>query len=156
MKNLKEIKSGIIIGISFLTTVLLGGIIYAAVGSVWTNPDDILASSGAALKSDSWNKMLANMNSLSGSINNSNWTLDTSGNGVLFDLGCDYKFELFTKGTTTLLQIDTATALIISGNNLQFISPIGWFYIKNNEKNKLYQSGTSRVNDIGKIWKRCM
>lgn len=156
MKNLKEIKSWIIIWISFLTTVLLWWIIYAAVWSVWTNPDDILASSWAALKSDSWNKMLANMNSLSGSINNSNWTLDTSWNWVLFDLWCDYKFELFTKGTTTLLQIDTATALIISWNNLQFISPIWWFYIKNNEKNKLYQSWTSRVNDIWKIWKRCM
>lgn len=61
---INEIKKWSIIWISFLTVVLFGWIIYAAIDNVWTNVNTIEATTWWVLSSDSWNKILANINNL--------------------------------------------------------------------------------------------
>lgn len=61
MGNLKQdVRSGVVMGISFLATVLLGGIVYAAVGSAWTPPASLEAFAGSGVSAATFNKLLAN------------------------------------------------------------------------------------------------
>lgn len=54
-------------------------IIYASVWSTWTAPDSLQVGVGSWLTSASWNKMLANMNSLESRMNSvyNSWTTNT-------------------------------------------------------------------------------
>ncbi|MDD2565223.1 MAG: hypothetical protein PHY51_00080 [Candidatus Gracilibacteria bacterium] len=72
MKNIKkEIRSGIIIGVSFLGTVLLGGIIYATV--------TLTASPNESLTAEKWNNLVANTTIPTGFIGAFNSTMCPSG-----------------------------------------------------------------------------
>ena len=65
MNTLKrDVRSGIVMGISFLSTVLIGGIVYAAVGSVWTSPASLEAFAGSGVSAATYNKILADLQNL--------------------------------------------------------------------------------------------
>lgn len=66
MSTLKnDIRSGIVIGMSFLTTVAIGSIAYAAVGGAWTSPASLEAFAGSGVSAATFNKLLANDQNLS-------------------------------------------------------------------------------------------
>ena len=72
MSTLKrDVRSGIVMGISFLSTVLVGGIVYAAVGSVWTSPASLEAFAGSGVSAAVFNKLLANDQNLNDRITSS-------------------------------------------------------------------------------------
>ena len=61
MSTLKnDIRSGIVIGTSFLTTVAIGSMAYAAVGGTWTSPASMEAFAGSGVSAATFNKLLAN------------------------------------------------------------------------------------------------
>jgi len=71
MKSFKQdIKSGLVRWVVFLATILAGWIIYAAIGSTWTNPATLEVWAGSGLSATSWNKLLENFNNLDGRVNN--------------------------------------------------------------------------------------
>lgn len=55
-----DVRSGIVIGISFLATVIVGGLAYAAVGGAWTSPASLEAFAGSGVSAATFNKLLAN------------------------------------------------------------------------------------------------
>ncbi|MDD2565457.1 MAG: hypothetical protein PHZ26_00120 [Candidatus Gracilibacteria bacterium] len=63
------LKKGIGHGLGIFLILGIVSIIYASVGSTWTAPDSLQVGVGSGLTSASWNKMLANMNSLESRMN---------------------------------------------------------------------------------------
>lgn len=76
MKNIKQdIRSGFVRWVVFLVTILAGGIIYAAIGSTWTDPSTLEVSVWSVLTASSWNKLLENFNNHENRINTLNTTV---------------------------------------------------------------------------------
>lgn len=78
MKSIKQdIKSGLVRWVVFLATILAGGIIYAAIGSTWTNPATLEVWAWSGLSASSWNKLLENFNNHENRINTLNTTVSS-------------------------------------------------------------------------------
>jgi hypothetical protein len=63
------IKKSLIWGLVFSLTSLTVFVVYATIGSVWTNPTTLEVWAGSWLSATSWNQLLANFNNLDGRVN---------------------------------------------------------------------------------------
>nr|MDD3720729.1 hypothetical protein [Candidatus Gracilibacteria bacterium] len=75
---INTIKKSILAGVTFFLTVVFLYIGYAALTNTWTDPASLEVTTSSTLTADSWNKLLQNFNSLSGSVS----VLSTSAYGI--------------------------------------------------------------------------
>ena len=68
----ETIKKSIIGWLVFVSTVFVWGLLYAAIGSSWTNPSTLEVWAGSGLTATSWNNLLANFNNLDTRVNTIN------------------------------------------------------------------------------------
>jgi len=66
----ETIKRSLVWGLIFSLTSLTVFIVYAAIGSTWTNPSTLEVWAWSGLSATSWNKLLENFNNLDGRVNN--------------------------------------------------------------------------------------
>ena len=79
-KNVENIKSWALFWLSAFIVLLLWAITYSALENVWTPNQNLVVEEWATLTSDSWNKILGNIESLNTkidtNINEVNWKID--------------------------------------------------------------------------------
>jgi hypothetical protein len=84
MKNLlQNFKSGAMIWVWFLLTIVIWWGIYALVNNDWTTPNTLQVTSWDTLSADSWNKIPSNQNALTWSVSSLSTQVSQSINSLL-------------------------------------------------------------------------